>query len=92
MERYESKINVNGEWRTLLVVKSDEVQTFGTHINFIDGNVTTIYAVGEALKHVVEDNVHIYWFLPTDKQTVTAEIDSELRDIINTILGVNGDE
>lgn len=87
MRQHESKININGEWRTLLIVEAETEQTFGTSLIFAEDNITIIYRVGAPIEHFSDANGHKYWFVPTEKQTVIHEADSGLSDIINAMLG-----
>ena len=92
MRQHESKININGEWRTLLIVEAETEQTFGTSLTFAEDNITIIYRVDVPIEHFVETDKHIYWFIPIEKQTIVYESDSGLSDIINTMLGVSENE
>lgn len=86
MEHYEAKTLVNNEWKTLLVVKSSEAQSFGYQIEFVEGCVTEVYLVNDIFREFMEDDTYVYWFLPTEKRTFINE-DTEARELLNALLG-----
>lgn len=84
MQYVESNIKINGEWKLLLVVKSDNPQTFGSLISFTENNFTYIYEVSLPLKLIFENNEYYYWFVPLSKEVVNGAKDSELKNAVST--------
>ena len=81
MYHYESRIKVNEEWRTLLVVKSDTQQEFTDSISFEIGEKTIIYYTNGVYRQFEEDGKYTYWFLPSYKETIITQ-DAEARETI----------
>lgn len=84
MQYVESNIKINGEWKLLLVVKSDNPQTFGSLISFTENNFTYIYEVNLPLKLIFENNEYYYWFVPLSKEVVNGAKDSEIENAVST--------
>lgn len=84
MQYVESNIKINGEWKLLLVVKSDNPQTFGSLISFTENNFTYIYEVSLPLKLIFENNEYYYWFVPLSKEVVNGAKDSEIENAVST--------
>lgn len=84
MQYVESNIKINGEWKLLLVVKSDNPQTFGSLISFTENNFTYIYEVSLPLKLIFENNKYYYWFVPLSKEVVNGAKDSEIENAVST--------
>lgn len=84
MQYVESNIKINDEWKLLLVVKSDNPQTFGSLISFTENNFTYIYEVSLPLKLIFENNEYYYWFVPLSKEVVNGAKDSELKNAVST--------
>lgn len=84
MQYVESNIKINGEWKLLLVVKSDNPQTFGSLISFTENNFTYIYEVSLPLKLIFENNEYYYWFVPLSKEVVNGAKDSEIENVVST--------
>ena len=90
MGHYESRININGEWRTLLVVESETACEFADSITFERGTVIETYLVNGVYRDIITDGKHIYWFLPTAKNImyVKDDVARESVDVLNALLGV----
>ena len=84
MQYVESNIKINDEWKLLLVVKSDNPQTFGSLISFTENNFTYIYEVSLPLKLIFENNEYYYWFVPLSKEVVNGAKDSEIENAVST--------
>lgn len=84
MQYVESNIKINGEWKLLLVVKSDNPQTFGSLISFTENNFTYIYEVSLPLKLIFENNEYYYWFVPLSKEVVNGAKGSEIENAVST--------
>ena len=84
MQYVESNIKINEEWKLLLVVKSDNPQTFGSVISFTENNFTYIYEVSLPLKLIFENNEYYYWFVPLSKKVVNGAKDSEIENAVST--------
>ena len=81
MSHYESRIKVNNEWRTLLVVKSDIQQEFANSISFEVGARTVIYHIDGVYRQFEEGEEYTYWFLPSYKEIVITQDDTARENI-----------
>ncbi len=84
MEHYESRLMVNNEWRTVLIVKSTEEQTFGKTLRFEHSGFVEIYTIGSAFRTIEEEGYYYYWFLPESHEFICAQ-DSEARDKLSSV-------
>lgn len=79
MRHHESKINVNNEWRSLLVLVCDEAQVFPDVITIEEESRTLSYHTSGIYRQFEEDGKFIYWFLPTLKETIKT-VDTAARE------------
>ena len=81
MKHYESRIKINGEWRTLLVVKSDIPEDFNNSISFEVGERTIIYYTEGIYRQFEKAGEYIYWFLPSYKESIITQDATAREDI-----------
>lgn len=91
MTHYETQLNVNNEWRTLLVVKSDVPQEFSYNLTFEEVNSIITYFTKGVYRSFETDGEFIYWFLPTGKEItyIKDEVARESVGILNALLDEN---
>lgn len=68
MTHHTSMLRVGGQWRNLLVIESDQEETFTTNdvqvaLDSSEGPVTITYYTDGLYKSLTENLKHYYWFL-----------------------------
>lgn len=73
-----NKLQINGEWRDILIVQNDVPVTFANPGCIADGNVL-YFTDGDILKSEQQDGKYFYWFV-IDRQEVRTIEDQAARD------------
>lgn len=73
-----NKLQINSEWRDILIVQSDTPVTFANPGCIADGNVL-YFTDGDVFKSEQQDGKYYYWFVIERQETHSAE-DQEARN------------
>ena len=73
-----NKLQINSEWRDILIVQSDTPVTFANPGCIADGNVL-YFTDGDVFKSEQQDGKYYYWFV-IDRQEVRTIEDQAARD------------
>ncbi|MVB09580.1 hypothetical protein CAFE_02360 [Caprobacter fermentans] len=78
-----NKIQINGEWRDILVIQSDVPVTFANPGCIADGN-TLYFTDGAVFRSEQQDGKYYYWFVINSTSTIPG-LSAQISDLQNQI-------